>query len=153
MIFPPGTIIYFKPFYFKDGKTPAKNKYFICLCLTGNDLLLATLPSSQDYVPAYASRNHGCINIADANFNCYYFEAGRIITTNGWGFPKPTYSYANWIDQYDKTSFEGMYAFEGIDYEKIGRLTQTEFLGLINCFVTAPNIKNKYKRILESIVY
>jgi hypothetical protein len=98
-MFPPGTVLYITPFYFKDDKTPAKNKYFISLGHTGSNLLLATLPSSQDHVPAYASKNHGCINIKDANFNCYYFEAGKVITTNGWAFPKPTYSYANWIDE------------------------------------------------------
>jgi len=152
-MFPPGTILYFTPFYFKDNKTPAKNKYFISLGQKDNNLFLATLPSSQDYVPAYASRHHGCINIADANFNCYYFEAEKIITTNGWAFPKPTYSYANWIDEYNQISFEDQYAFEGIDYEQIGRLTETEFHNLIKCFVTAPNIKNKYKRILERISY
>lgn len=53
----PGTIFYFTPFYFNDGKTASKNKYFIVLCNGKEQMIVASLPSSQDYVPAFAQKN------------------------------------------------------------------------------------------------
>lgn len=149
----PGSIIYFTPFYFNNGKTAPKNKYFIVLCQENEELIVASLPSSQDYVPAYAQKIHGCIDIPEGGFNCYHFSPTKAITTNGWNFPMPTYIYANWIDTYHLNIFQQVYVVEGVDYEIIGRLTQEEFEAIIQCFAFASTTKRKYKQILKTTKY
>lgn len=42
-MFTPGNILYFTPFYFKNG-APSKNKYFIVLKDVDGQLVLASLP-------------------------------------------------------------------------------------------------------------
>ncbi len=150
-MYSPGTIFYFTPFYFKDGKASSKNKYFLCLCREGEDMIVASLPSSQDYVPAFANKEHGCIDVPEGNFNCYHFAEGHPVTVNDWSFPKPTYIYANWIDTFSLGIFREVYVLEGIDYEIIGRLTPEEFNALIKCFLSASSIKRKYKRLLQKV--
>lgn len=44
-----GNIIYFTPFYFKNGNTP-KPKYFVVLSVSESETILASLPSSRDYI-------------------------------------------------------------------------------------------------------
>jgi hypothetical protein len=149
----PGSIIYFTPFYFTNGKTAPKNKYFIVLCHEKEELIVASLPSSQDYVPAYAEKEHGCIDIPEGGFNCYHFSPSRVITTDGFSFSVPTYMYANWIDTYPLTIFKDIYVVEGVDYEIIGRLTSEEFKAIIECFTYASSTKRKYKQILKSVKY
>jgi hypothetical protein len=50
-VFTEGSILFFDPFYFRNGNT-AKAKFFIVLRVLDDKVVLATLPSSQDYVPA-----------------------------------------------------------------------------------------------------
>lgn len=148
-----GSIIYFTQFYFNNGKSAPKNKYFIVLCHENEDLIVASLPSSQDYIPAYAQKDHGCIDIPEGGFNCYHFSTTKTVTTNGWSFPKPTYIYANWIDTYHLNIFKQVYVVEGVDYEIIGRLTCEEFEAMVQCFAYAAATKRKYKQILKNVKY
>jgi hypothetical protein len=152
-MYQPGLIFYFTPFYFKDGKTAPKNKYFIVLCNEDDNLIVASLPSSQDYVPAFAKKEHGCIDVPEGCFNCYYFLPDKVVTTNSWAFPKPTYIYANWIDSYSNSMFGHVYKKEGHDYEVIGRLTKDEYEAVIKCFLIATNTKRKVKRLLQKAQY
>jgi hypothetical protein len=149
----PGSIIYFTPFYFSDGKTAPKNKYFVVLCHKNDDLIVASLPSSQDYVPAYAEKEHGCIEIPEGGFNCYFFSHTKPVTTDGWHFPLPTYIYGTWIDTYHLNIFKDIYVVEGVDYEIIGRLTREEFEAIIQCFAFSSSTKRKYKEILKKVSY
>ena len=83
-MYQPGAIFYFTPFYFKDGKSSSKNKYFICLCKDGESMIVASLPSSQDYVPNFVQKQHGCIDVPEGNFNCYHFSPDKQVTLGGW---------------------------------------------------------------------
>jgi hypothetical protein len=152
-MYQPGTIFYFTPFYFSDGKTAPKNKYFIVLCNGKDEMIVASLPSSQDYVPAFAQKAHGCIDIPDGGFNCYYFSPEKAVTADGWRFPMPTYMYANWIDTFNLTIFKNVYVVEGVDYEIIGRLTKYEFEEIIKCFFSSSITKRKYKPFLQNVKY
>lgn len=152
-MYQPGVIFYFTPFYFSDGKSPSKNKYFICLCKDGEGMIVASLPSSQDYVPNFVQKQHGCIEVREGNFNCYHFSPDKQVTPDGWAFPKPTYIYANWIDTFSLNIFKEVYVVEGVDYDIIGRLSQAEFDAIIKCFLSASSIKMKYKRLLQNVKY
>ena len=48
-MFSPGNLLYFNPFIFPDGGVP-KPKYFLVLAEAGDDVLLASLPTSKDHV-------------------------------------------------------------------------------------------------------
>lgn len=50
MMLSEGNIIYFSPFYFKNGNT-SKNKYFLVLKYIENDIVIASLPTRKDSVP------------------------------------------------------------------------------------------------------
>ena len=80
-MFKEGNILYFNPFYFENGNTP-KPKYFLVLKEVDGQLLLASLPTSHDHIPSNKERVHGCIDDSAINFNCYFFQAGRIVAYN-----------------------------------------------------------------------
>lgn len=78
MIFEEGSVLYFRPFIFPDGGTP-KQKYFLVPRVLEENILLASLPTSQDHIPAFVERRHGCIELPDINFNCYFFSAEKVV--------------------------------------------------------------------------
>lgn len=78
----PGNILYFTPFYFKNG-APSKNKYFIVLKDVDGQLILASLPSSRIKLPHRIPEDHGCIEVPEGCINCYLFDRNRVIGQNG----------------------------------------------------------------------
>lgn len=68
MNFPAGTIIYFTPFYFPNGKSTPKNKYFIVPHHDDDHWFLASLPTSVDRVPEGIAQRHGCVHLPKAMF-------------------------------------------------------------------------------------
>ena len=142
-----GDILYFDPFYFKNGNK-SKPKYFIILKVIEGKALLASLPSSLDFRPSTVLDNHGCIEIPEASFNCYIFQANYKVTTNNWAFPLDTYVYGQQIDEYEISILKDIYPVEGLDYKIIGTLLISEFEKLISCFKNSANVKRKFKRLL-----
>ena len=65
-----GTLLYCNPFVFKNGATP-KPKYFIVLANTDDGVMLASLPTSKDHVPADAEVVRGAVNIPERGVNAY----------------------------------------------------------------------------------
>ena len=90
--FQEGAILYFDPFIFPDGGNP-KPKYFLVLKVLDDVCILASLPTSKDFVPSTIEKIHGCIERPDINFNCYYFDPNVVICDNGFVFPTETYVY------------------------------------------------------------
>jgi hypothetical protein len=146
-MYTPGSIIYFSPFYFSDGGEQ-KNKYFIVLHTAGENTLIASLPTSIDHIPRSIEKKHGCIDYPEINFNCYYFQAGKAVTKEGWGFPIDTYVYGPQVKTYDKQVFTEIYAVEGVDYEIIGRLIRREFDALTGCIRNSVSVARKIRRLL-----
>lgn len=143
----PGNIIYFDPFYFKDGSV-SKPKYFLVIKVVDGSVVLASLPSSIDHLPRNIDVDHGCIDIPEGNINCYVFKAGEIVTSNNWCFPKTTFRYGQWLDDYDMALLNDIYPVENIDYQIIGELTEAELANVIQCFLNSSSVKRKFKRIL-----
>lgn len=96
----PGTLFYFTPFHFNDGHTRSKNKYFLAMGEIAppgqkeNQIIIASLPSSQDHNPKDIDISHGCNNHPDRGLNCYHFDKGVIITNEGFLFPSKTYIWS-----------------------------------------------------------
>jgi hypothetical protein len=151
--FPVGTIIYFTPFYFTNGKSAPKNKYFIVLGHTDEQWVVASLPSSVDRVPESIDQVHGCLNLPEAMFSVYIFEAGKPVTSNGWGFPLTTYIYTVWVEAFDKRIFTEVYSVENVDYQIIGRLTKTEFSALVQCALSSGDLKSRHRKVLMKVTY
>lgn len=142
-----GTIIYFTPFYFKNGN-PAKNKYFVILKNVGNKTVVVSLPSSKDYVPTHLEKENGCIECLEANFNCFVFSPQTAITEDGKTFDFPTFLYGHLLDDYLVSELENLYPIEGTDYTIWGKMKTELFFQMIECFKKSKSVKRKYKKIL-----
>jgi hypothetical protein len=146
-MYTPGNILYFKPFVFAHGNSP-KNKYFIVLKTIGEDILIASLPTSQDHIPKMVQKKHGCIDVPEYRINCYCFQKGKIVTKNGFSFPLETFIYGYQVDQFNKKNFDSLYVVDGVDYEIIGALLEEEYASLINCIKNSGSVSRKIRRLL-----
>ena len=147
-MFEPGTLYYFKPFHFNDGGS--KPKYFLTLYSNETTAIVATLPSSVDYVPSHLEKNHGCINDLPSDFKAYYCAPEVAVTIDGWSFPTHTFLYGHWVNTYALNDLKEMYQVEGVDYDVIGHLRKEELKAIVKCFLKARTIKNKVKRLLSN---
>lgn len=148
-MFEPGTLYYFKPFYFDDGNS--KPKYFLSLYSDETTVIVATLPSSVDYVPGHLDKKHGCLNDLQSDFNAYYCAPDVAMTASGWSFPTHTFLYGHWVNTYPFKDLMETYQVEGVDYEVVGKLRTDELNSIIKCFLKARTIKNKVRRLLSKL--
>ncbi len=118
-----GQIIYFTPFYFKNGRSAPKPKYFIVLKKANNESILASLPTRKDSIPNFIASEEttGCFERTDIFFNVFRFDKQTIITTNGKQFDFPTFVYGVHIDSYNISDLKEVYPVENTDYEIWGR--------------------------------
>lgn len=143
-----GKLIFFDPFYFKNGDS--KPKYFLVIKVINDQVILASLPSSKVHLPSYQVINHGCLDIPDARINCYIFEAKCPVTKCGWCFPLNTFLYGLWLDDFSVETLTANHSIEGVDYEVIGELTEQELRNIVECFRNSSSVKRKYKQLLSS---
>jgi hypothetical protein len=148
MVYQEGAILFFNPFFFKDGNG-SKPKYFIVLKVIGENAIVASLPSSQDYVPAAANTSKTCCNdLPEAGFNCFVFAANQIVTNNDWSFPKTTFLYGKQLDEYSIEKLKDRYPIEGINYEVMGKLKTKIYQQVVACFKSSAVVKRKFKNLL-----
>lgn len=147
-MYTPGKLIYFNPFYFKNGD-PERRKYFLVLKLIDSKVVIASLPSSKIYLPSTVPFNHGCLEMPDSGINCYLFEANKVITKNGWSFDLNTILYGTHLDDYEISTLTQTYVIEGVDYEIVGELTDAELKKIIDCFTNSSLVKRKYRKLLS----
>lgn len=146
-MYTPGKLIYFDPFFFKNGD--AKSKYFLVIKVVEENVILASLPSSKVHLPSNQKIEHGCLEVQDSGINCYIFEANRPITKCGWSFELNTFLYGMWLDDFKIDNLKANHEIEGVDYEIIGELTDAELQNIIDCFKNSATVKRKYKRLLN----
>jgi hypothetical protein len=146
-VFEAGNIIYFDPFFFKNGNT-AKAKYFVILKTLENSSLIASLPTRKDSTPRNNSIDIGCIEIPELNFNCFVVPNSTVVTTCGKMFDFNTYLYGYHIDDYSIDLLMEIYPNEGSDYSIWGKMKEDLFNQLIDCFKNSKAVKRKYKNML-----
>jgi hypothetical protein len=139
-VFEIGAILYLMPCYFKNGNT-SKNKYFIVLKNIENRVILASLPTRTNKAPALVLNMHGCNNDIERCFNCYAFEANRIISENAFAFPIQTFMYGNEVEDYDLDILQHNHKIEGVDYEMMGTLIEAEYKDIISCLKQSTSIR------------
>ncbi len=146
-MFEEGQIIYFDPFYFKNGNT-AKPKYFVILKKYDGISLVASLPTRKDARPNDYSNDFGCIEIPEINFNCFAISKEIEITICGKKFDFNTFLFAHQIDDYSVNLLSEIYQNEGTDFVIWGEMKPEIFKNLILCFKNSRSIKRKFKQIL-----
>ena len=146
-MFEEGNIIYFDPFYFKNGNT-AKPKYFVVLKNFNKNSILASLPTRKDTIPNNVNLEFGCNEISEININCFYIPKKSIITIDNKSFDFNTYLYGFQIDDYEINFLNEIYPNEGLDYFIWGKIKKDIFENLLECFKNSKSVKRKYKNIL-----
>ena len=129
----PRNILYFDPFYFKNGNT-AKAKYFLVLKIIDVKVVIASLPTSKDHVPSYHPVSDGCIELPSVNFNCFVVSESTKITECEKCFPRKTFFYGQHIDDYDVKLMKELYPLENTNYIIWGKMKEDLFKNLICCF-------------------
>lgn len=148
-LFEEGKVLYFDPFYFKDKVGGQKPKYYIVLKKQVDEVVLATLPTSKDFVPSTIEKVHGCIEYPEINFNCYYFAAGHEVCTNGFGFPVETYVYGYRLQTHRVADFVKQVADGETVITEKGQLTAEEYRAIVDCLRQSPAVKRVYRNALN----
>lgn len=146
--FQEGSILYFDPFIFPDGGTP-KPKYFLVLKVLDDVCLLASLPTSKDFVPSTIEKIHGCIERPDISFNCYYFDPNVVICDNGFAFPIETYVYGYRLQTFKLNALLLQEISDETVIDECGVLTADEYTAIIKCLSASPAVKRIFRRILS----
>lgn len=148
-MFEEGTIIYFDPFYFKNGNT-AKPKYFVVLKNQAEQNILASLPTRTDSIPKKEEIDNGCIELPSINLNCFVISNEIEVTECGKMFDFKTHIYGHQIDAYEIKFLKEIYPLENTDYEIWGKMKEELFVLLIECLKNSKSVKRKYRKILEN---
>lgn len=148
-MFEEGTIIYFDPFYFKNGNT-AKPKYFVVLKNQDNHTVLASLPTRTDSIPQKEEIDNGCIELPSISLNCFVISNDIEVTECGKYFDFKTYIYGHQIDVYEIEFLQEIYPLKNTDYEIWGKMKNEIFLSLIQCLRNSKSVKRKYRKILTN---
>lgn len=152
-LFEEGKVLYFDPFYFKDKMGGQKPKYYIVLKKQVDEVVLATLPTSKDFVPSTIEKVHGCIEHPEINFNCYHFAAGQAVCTNGFGFPVETYVYGYRLQTHRVADFVKQVAEGETVITVKGQLTTEEYKAIVDCLRQSPAVKRVYRNALGANLF
>lgn len=146
-MFTEGEIIYFDPFYFKNGNT-AKEKYCLILKTIGTQSIVASLPTRTDHIPVAHENESGCVELPEANLNCFVIPANSTVTTNGDSFPFRTHLYGHELDTYEQALMQEIYVIEGTDYVRWGQMLPELFTEILKCFKNSKSVKRGIKKLL-----
>ncbi len=149
-MFEEGNILYFTPFYFKNGKSAPAPKFFIVLKHVDSHSILASLPTKKDSIPSEHTIQDGCVELPEINFNCFVISNKIEVTTCGKKFDLPTHIYGYQIDTHEVTLMKEIYPLEGTDYIVWGKMKSALFNELIRCIKKSKAVPKKYIRILNS---
>jgi hypothetical protein len=141
-------IVYFTPFYFKNGKSTPKPKYCVILKHCNDNYLIASLGTTRDSIPSKNTIEDGCIDISESNFNCFVISPNTIVTECGKMFYQSTHFYGQQLDMHDLNIWKDVYKIENTYYEICGKMKPCIYNKLLSCFKNSGTVKNKYKRLL-----
>ena len=150
-MFEEGNLLKFTPFLFKNGAIP-KPKYFVVVREIEGSLLLASLPTSKDHIPADVEIRSGCLEMAERQVNVFVFLSGEVVATDedndGFSFPLNTFIYGADIDTYPSSAFIKQLEEGLTSISLIGKLQDPIFQELKDCLKTSRLVKNKFRRLL-----
>jgi len=142
-------VLFFRPFYFKDGAAPL-NKFFVILKNIDGVSIVASLPTKVNNAPSLLTIPHGCNNHEDRCFSCYVFEAGKVVCENGFAFKLHTHMYGDQVNDYELEVITKKNTIkEGVEYDVVGMLTQDEFAEVYKCLSDNNSTRGRIKRLLK----
>lgn len=144
-MFTTGNLLYINNYHFENGN-PSKPKYLIVLDNDGTDIIVMNLPTSKVFIPDSITKQHGCINDEEKDINCYYFQAKRVISDNGFYFPKDTFIYSQQVGVISITAFKNIYCDTNCDVKC--SVNVDELQAIKECLKHSNRIKNKIKKRL-----
>ena len=146
-MFSEGLIVYFDPFYFKNGN-PAKPKYGLILKKIDGNSIILSLPTRKDCIPSTydLSIDLKCIELPAVNQNCFFLSATKVITECGKKFYFNTFLYGHQLDIYN--NLEVMYPEENVHYIIWGKVKDEIFSQIVQCFKNSKSVKRKFKKLL-----
>lgn len=147
-MFEEGNIVYFNPFYFKNGKSAAKPKYCIILKSVNGQSIIASLPTRVDSIPSQISVATGCVEMPEINLNSFIFDSSTEVTECGKYFDFNTFVYGHQLDFYSVDSFKDLYRIEGTDYVIFGKLKMQLYQDLLKCLRNSKSVKKKFISLL-----
>jgi len=147
-MFEEGQILYFTPFYFKNGNA-AKNKYFVVVKNIDETSLIASLPTRKDSIPESEVVESGCVEIPEINFNCFVISAKVPVTECNKHFDFTTHIYGYQLDSYSLAELNESYQIEGTDFDYYGKMKAELFANLTACLRNSKAVKRKFKRLLS----
>ena len=142
MMYEAGDLLKFSPFEFKNGNQP-KPKYFIVLAHIDKKVMMATLPTSKDHVPADVVVKSGCVDIKERGVNAYVFSPNDKVTAT-FSFPRQTFVYGEQVDEYETKYLDEMDS--SVDY--LGKIESHVFHDLKDCIKKAQMLRRKYRNLL-----
>lgn len=141
-----GNLLYFNPFIFPDGGTP-KPKYFLVLANVGDDVLLASLPTSKDHVPADIPVESG-LELPERMVNVFVLLADEPVTTDGFSFRVNTFIYGANVKTYTSEAFAEQEETNQTTVCTIGTIRDDVFSRIIDCLKNSDAVINRYKKLL-----
>ena len=142
-----GNLLYFNPFLFPDGGK-SKPKYFLVLAKVDEEVILASLPTSKDHVPADVSVEKGCLEMPERMVNVYVMPAGFVVTDNGFSFRINTFIYGANVKTYDQRLFSVQIEEQQTVVSLIGKMTDDVFADLCRCLRDSDAVRKRYKKYL-----
>jgi len=91
----------------------------------------------------------GCIDLPELTFKCYCIIKDKIITDTGFAFPKTTYLYGKWVEDYSINTLSLTYRVEHEDYVNCGKISETLYFEVLKCLHDSSSIKRKYRKMIE----
>lgn len=146
-MFQEASIIYFDPFYFKNGN-PAKPKYFVVLKNQDEQNIIASLPTRSDSIPVNDEVENGCVELPLINLNCFVISNDLVVTECGKSFDFKTHIYGHQIDSYEVGFLKEIYPLEDTDYFIWGKMKNEIFIDLIECLKNSKSVKRKFRKLL-----
>lgn len=150
-MFEAGCLLLFRPFLFKNGADP-KDKFFLVIENVGDEVLLASLPTSKDHVPSDVEVTRGCLDLSERFVNVFVFLSGEevVCRENGtsFSFSKNTFVYGADLDLYETDKLELQVQSNLTQIEIVGTLNSDIFEELKKCLANSKMVKNKYRKML-----
>lgn len=150
-MFEEGNLLKFVPFLFKNGAAP-KTKYFVVIKHLDSNILLASMPTSKDHVPADMVVKRGCLDESERQLNIFVFLANEVVAVGDndteFSFSLNTFIYGADIDTYPMSAFEKQIKEHLTSVSFIGKLQSEIFQELKDCLKSSRMVKNKFRRLL-----
>ena len=142
MTFEIGSILFVKDYQLP---TSVKDKFFIVVAVTEQNITLMSMTTSQIYFDNSLIK-HGIIE--DRNLSVYCFPKNKVIGKNGFSFNKDTIISHRWnVHEFSAELFATL----NIEYKDC--LISEEIVNLIYSFYSYAGIPKKHKQLFEKILF